>query len=939
MSFVPEGVDFISSAASSAAKQRGVIPTAKTRNTLDVANALKCMTVYQTLKENSELADLDEEKNAAPLIAAARILLSTAQYRSLQPEALASGEVDRLRLNAALAFAMYGNFPSASAALAEVSEVFRATSATIQMVAFVCDPRESLRVDEAKFEPQALGFLVLWKEALTADQLATRIKFGAAARECLIDTALRGSVEDAALAMSARMAARQAERLATANLYEAAPELPKWFVRRAIKSGLVTLLPPQRQLLVDKRIALHGRNTLLTLPTSTGKTFLAEACMVAGIKEEGSLCVYVAPYVAIGEQVKESLGAKLGNDVNLVSMFGGFKLDAVSVFDSSEAIVATPERFDAWLRAADGVDRLRTVVFDEIHIIESEGRGTRVEGIVGRLRLLQKKNPKLRIVGLSAVLKEPDGIRKWLDVADGDLHEISWRPTARRLAMCLSNGDLQWVHGNDSLNPEPGRPRLQLSEPTKLDLPRSIKPNKYAVAGAKDAAENVAAITADMLTRLGFPGLVVCPRRADTRILARQLSGDADDVGDEDIEAVAKRIEQEHSWLAPLVGCLRKGYAYHNASLPFDVRRDIERLTRARKLKVVCATTTLAEGADLPFRWTVVSHFLTGFGDTPTPMKAIAFRNIAGRCGRAGAFSEGDTVLFENLLGPPSTEKTKVDRSRLEGIMFSSEPLESTVGKHWADATDEVKKSVSAAFGSQLLASIGEHPNSDNIVDEMVNASYAAQCGAGEELRSILGASLQGILDATAAGGAFAVANSPVRLTELGIAASRSGFSPDSCRKMLQFLNAGNFAEAEALYANLLLEFSEISEQSSFVLRKVCGPAVHKFPLKAKDLITVLQELLVGNDLHEVFERLPARLKSKAKVDTVEGQFDQFVSLVDGVFGNFLPWLLRGLEGLKEFSSSESGRVREWALMATQIETGLAKRMNPDLVVEEAVEE
>jgi len=939
MSFVPEGVDFISSAASSAAKQRGIPPTVMTRNALDVANALKCMTLYQMLEENSELANLDEEKSAAPLIAAARILLSTAQYRSSQPEELDNGEVDRLRLNAALAFAMYGNFPSASAVLAEVSEVFRATSTTIQMVAFVCDPRECFRVNETKFGPEVCKFLELWKVALTADRLATRTAYSTAARELLIDTALRGSVEDAALAMSTRMAARQAERLATANLYEAAPELPNWFVRQAIKSGLLTLLPPQRQLLVDKRIALHGRNTLLTLPTSTGKTFLAEACMIAAMKEEGSLCVYVAPYVAIGEQVKDSLGAKLGNDVNLVSMFGGFKLDAVSVFDSSEVIVATPERFDAWLRAADGVDRLRTVVFDEIHIIESEGRGTRVEGIVGRLRLLQRDNPKLRIVGLSAVLKEPEGICRWLDVAHDDLHEIGWRPTARRLATCLSNGNLQWLHGNDSLNPEPGTPRLQLSEPIKLHLPRSIKPNKYAAAGAKDAAENVAAIAADMLSRLGFPGLVICPRRADTRILARQLSSDTTDVGDDDIEAVAKRIEQEHLWLAPLVGCLRKGYAYHNASLPFDVRRDIERLTRARKLKVVCATTTLAEGADLPFRWTIVSHFLTGFGDTPTQMKAMAFRNIAGRCGRAGAFSEGDTVLFENLLGPPSTEKTKVNRSRLERIMFSSEPLDSTVGRHWADATDQVKQSVSAALGSQLLACIGEHPTANNLVDEMVNASYAAQCGAGEELRSILGASLQGILDATAEGGAFAVANSPVRLTELGIAANRSGFSPDSCRKMLQFLNAGNFAEAEVLYANLLREFSEISEQSSFILRKVCGPTVHKFPLKATDLIAVLKDLLSGDNLHEVFERLPARLRSKAQVDTVESQFDQFVSLVDGVFGNFLPWLLRGLECLKEFSSSQDGRVQEWAVMATQIETGLAKRMSPDSVVEESAEE
>ena len=516
----PESVYFLKSAASTAAKARGLEPATPTADPLDVATALKCMNVFQARVDVDSLERLDDEQHAAPLVATARILLSTAQHLRTSEIPPAELDLDELAFHAALAFAMHGNFPSARAALSEVSEGFFESNETFRMVATICDPSGIFvrTQGDGVFEE----FRSDWRKAFRNRSQNVRAEAFARALKTFTATARKGLMMEGALVLGGRMAAHQAQRLATANLLDLAPEIPEWFVKNAVESGMVTLLPPQRVLLAQKRIASHARNTLLTLPTSTGKTFVAEACIAVNLGEDG-LCVYVAPYVAVGEQVKEALKKHLGDEAPVVSMFGGFQSEALNVFAEREVIIATPERFDGWLRSGKDIGRLRAVVFDEIHILENGARGARVEGLVSRLRLLQQSNPKLRIIGLSAVLTEPQKVCDWLGVQADDLHQIGWRPTARRLAMCLADGKLFWIHGNDALRPLGERSTSLISKSVRFALPGQIKPARFAKANEKSAAINVASIARDLLIRLGSPGLVVCPRKLDTRLLARTL--------------------------------------------------------------------------------------------------------------------------------------------------------------------------------------------------------------------------------------------------------------------------------------------------------------------------------------------------------------------------------------------------------------------------------
>lgn len=926
MSLLPGNVNFLASAASSAAKARGTIPTESTKDSLDVAVALKCIGSYQLQSTLEELRQLDEELNAAPLIAAARTLQSSAEHL------LNNGNTDlesfnELMLSASIAHAMYGNFPSAKAALGRVSHEYFHTTPMRCLASVVCDPTGKLATQEQDPIQGIEGFRGSWYNALRATASEQRNASLQDAERVLGDIAVnRSNSLDQALGLSIEVAMRQAHRLSMASLYEMAPEIPSWFVDSCIRIGIATLLPPQHDLLTRRRVAASVGNCLLTLPTSTGKTLIAEACMASASASNG-LSIYIAPYVAIGEQVRASLNAKVGVQIPMISMFGGFKYESLRGTDGRALIVMTPERFDAWLRGGEHLEHLRLIVFDEVHIVENGSRGARVEGLISRLRLLQQRLPLLRILGLSAVLAEPDRLCQWMGVTHDNIHRMSWRPTARRIAICRADGSLRWVHGNDSLRPEGSLPNTPISTSVHVVLPERVEPARNPVAYEVKASRNIATLAMDLLKRLGWPALVVCPRRADTRLLAIALANQLPLTSHIETNQLADNIALRYSWLSSLATCLRHGIAYHNASLPYDVRREIELATRARRLKIVCSTTTLAEGADLPFRWTLVSHWL---GSNGHALKSMTFRNIAGRNGRAGAFTEGDTILFENRGGSPDAFRGVDMGIQLNSVMFGSVPIESTAGDNYVNLSEEERASIRSMFSSQLLASIQENEGADDIAGLLSNATYAIRDNSQGNITAMLYESLEGLLDSNKAGGALAVMNSPVRLTPVGNAANLSGFSPDSARKILEYL-AKPIVQSAAigLMVQLLIVFSHLDEQQNYLWRKVVSEPNQRHPLKQSDIEAVLEKLAQRTDIRSIFEQLPARARSAASANNVDKQFDNFVTLVDGLIFNFLPWLLRGLSSFAPFGS-QAGQAIDWVGLASEIENSFGALIQED---------
>ncbi len=923
MKLIFDDVLFRENSAAAAARARNSVPYIETTKGKDVAVALHCIGAFQDYRTKEQLLSLEDEATAAPLMAAARTLISISD--ELRGAATLLPDVaDELAMHSAVAFAMQGNFPSARAAMHAAEFRYRSGSRARRIAWSVCDPEciEQL-ILLADADSEEVGFLRTFKAGMMTAEERHREK----ARELLRLSVVSHDVSDTSLLLSTQVALEQAFRLAISNLVSSITELPDQFLLRLIEAGRWTLLPPQRKLIVESGVAGTPGNVLLNLPTSTGKTLIAEACLVAGLASNSGVSFFIAPYVAIGEQVLLALKSHVPEDVEVVAMFGGFKSDYVEVCDSVKQIaVATPERFDGWLRSSPDLSRLITVVFDEVHFIENGSRGARLEGVISRLRLLQAQGLPVRVVSLSAVLPEAGLLRDWLHVPIDSFHRQSWRPTARRLAICRWNGQLSWIHATDALRPASAQFGTPIGNAVSISLPEEVRPfygefvpDSHSIASAR----NVAAIAVDLALRLRGPGLVICSRRVDTRRVASVLANDlqAPPSSMETLTALSDQIVQRYPWLSSLSGYVKQGVAYHNSTLPFDVRRWVEQALRNGHLKFVVATTTLAEGADLPFRWTLVSHFLRGIYKDAPCINPLTFRNIAGRSGRAGSYTEGDTILYENLLGPKgemiSSESGRQDAIRF--VLTDNSPLASSLTA-LDGIEDQESLAVEAMFSSQLLAAIPENATSDDIVSLLSLSTYAGTSGKSKEMKNIFQRALESMLDAEAIGGALAVQNSPVSLTELGIAANRSGFSPATVRAIVAFLNEENLpTEPHLIMAVALHRVALSPEQNSAYLRKIFSKERHNSFMKKEDLSSTLLSWVAGMTPRDIFEQLPQFKKSKSAPESVEKQFEDFVGFSDSVLRSFCPWLMRAIDTLKSFGNEQAQRV-DWRMLAQALE-------------------
>lgn len=163
---------------------------------------------------------------------------------------------------------------------------------------------------------------------------------------------------------------------------------------------------------------LEGENLLIVSATASGKTLIGE---LAGIPRalKGKKFIFLTPLVALANQKYRDFKKryqKLG--LNVAIRVGMSRIKAkgeLSLPDedvkNADIIVGTYEGLDFLLRSGKACELgdMGTVVIDEIHMLDDEERGPRLNGLIQRLRAIFND---IQILGLSATIKNPDIIAK-----------------------------------------------------------------------------------------------------------------------------------------------------------------------------------------------------------------------------------------------------------------------------------------------------------------------------------------------------------------------------------------------------------------------------------------------------------------------------------------------------------------------------------------------
>lgn len=110
----------------------------------------------------------------------------------------------------------------------------------------------------------------------------------------------------------------------------------------------------------------------------------------------------------------------------------------------------------------------------------------------------------------------------------------------------------------------------------------------------------------------------------------------------EELEMVAKLIEQKIHKDYYLAKLIRKGVAYHIGALPADIRAKIEHLVRNRNIDYCFCTSTLLEGVNVP----VDNLFIFDNKKANAKMSEVDAFNLMGRAGRVTLNECGNVFLF-----------------------------------------------------------------------------------------------------------------------------------------------------------------------------------------------------------------------------------------------------------------------------------------------------
>ncbi|HCB03174.1 MAG TPA: DEAD/DEAH box helicase [Nocardioides bacterium] len=515
---------------------------------------------------------------------------------------------------------------------------------------------------------------------------------------------------------------------------------------------VLTLWPPQRELLARTTagpLDPETKRLLLSVPTSAGKTLMAQIMICHHLATQtGDVC-YVTSMRSLGREMRQALSSRLrvlqrgiGGDLpDFARIDLQELLDFFEDWNDNAVEIMTPERLAQMLRRdTDAVlERFSMFVVDEAHMLGQPGRGLLLESLLATLT-----TSDARLILLSGVMGNADQVATWLDdTEEGVLFTSGWRGP-RRLHALLYTGP-QWHQGTTTIRPKAKRWTIEESFPMVGELKirpaegriRELYANKVGEfvryrdnQGNQTPAPSTpfykqCARTAVALMHAGSL-LMIVSQRAYARDAAKEIAAQLPPRTQtaELADILSERLGAAH----PLIECVRHGVGYHHAGLPTDVLEALEQATRDEELVALVATTTLTDGVNLPVRTVLISESKYTGQDPRQQMDAAQLLNAVGRAGRAGRETEGWIVLALNqqaadddfdLLRPAAADlsvvSTLTDSLALEELAQVEQLIAATTDAIFDLKDTDVGKFVAFVWyvlnATEMLAAIGSETN------------------------------------------------------------------------------------------------------------------------------------------------------------------------------------------------------------------------------------
>lgn len=499
---------------------------------------------------------------------------------------------------------------------------------------------------------------------------------------------------------------------------------------------------PAQKAVIESGYLEDKSNYIISIPTASGKTVLGILPALKTILNGGK-AIYAAPLLSIqNEKVKE---------------FKAFEEHGIKVGkhpSNSDLSVMVFELFDALTRFSWNVLReVDTLIIDEFHMIGEYSRGPTLESAITRAKII---NPSLRIIALSATLKNIDEIEQWLD---GKTVEHNYRPVP--------------------LN----------KEVLDAEMFNTKNKNDVIVKIVEKAIEDNSQALSFVSTRRFTESLATYVAKKIDKKTTKEQKQKFKQVADKLLEVPKKKGSLPTTTCLKLAEAAEKGVVFHHAGLFNEQKEIIEDEFRKGNILMITATPSLMYGVNLPSKYVVIRDHTRWTSNGPASIPVFDYEQMSGRAGRP----QYDDVGYSYLIA-----KTMDEAFDLEARYVNGE-IELTNSK-LIDNKDAIYKQIIAQIASSLSK------NLDDLNDffgktlygfQMKNnpsMSMFAQDSLNWELESALEFLLQnGIIRATPEG---------LKTTDFGNLIAKSNYAVETAVKIKEYISTmEKLNPAEMIYA------------------------------------------------------------------------------------------------------------------------------------------
>ncbi|CAL5019494.1 unnamed protein product [Urochloa decumbens] len=424
---------------------------------------------------------------------------------------------------------------------------------------------------------------------------------------------------------------------------------------------------------------LRGSSVVVSAPTSSGKTLIAEAAAVATVAR-GRRLFYTTPLKALSNQKFRDFRNTFGDhNVGLLTGDSAINKDAQILIMTTE-ILRNMLYQSVGMTASEGrLFQVDVIVLDEVHYLSDISRGTVWEETVIYC-------PKeVQLICLSATVANPDELAGWISQIHGKTElvtsnkrpvPLTWHFSKKYALQPLLDGKgkkmnrkLRMSNFQNLASPKndfyyvKGKRRLRANkneqgDRSPLDISKHVQLSKHELSNMRRSQVPLIRDTLsqlwenDMLPAIWF---IFSRRGCDAAVEYLEDCRLLHDCEASEVELELRRFKMQYPDAvreSAVKGLLRGVAAHHAGCLPLW-KSFIEELFQRGLVKVVFATETLAAGINMPARTAVISSLSKRIDAGRQLLTPNELFQMAGRAGRRGIDTVGHSVLVQTPYEGP----------------------------------------------------------------------------------------------------------------------------------------------------------------------------------------------------------------------------------------------------------------------------------------------